>query len=280
MRAGPLSNSKVIELLNSCFVPVYAVNEDYGPNGPAPAEEKAERQRIFKEGYERHWSVGTVHVYVLRPDGHLFGTLHVAEAAQTDKLLVLLERAVAELKPVRGQPVTAPAPQSCRPECDKESLPLHLVARSLDGRGAWSEFPVENWLVLSRAEIEQLLAPEKFVAGTQWTLDPNLSKKILTHFYPATETNDVGKNRFERQSLTATVTSVKEGFARAWLAGDLKMEHWFYHKPDGKLVEATVVGFVDFNVDRKQIQTLQLVTDEAKYGGGRFAVALRSVHDH
>jgi hypothetical protein len=29
MRAGPLSNSEVIALLNSSFVPVYAVNEDY-----------------------------------------------------------------------------------------------------------------------------------------------------------------------------------------------------------------------------------------------------------
>ena len=29
MRAGPLSNSKVIALLNRCFVPVYTVNEEY-----------------------------------------------------------------------------------------------------------------------------------------------------------------------------------------------------------------------------------------------------------
>src|SRR6267143_357481 len=99
MRAGPLSNSKVIELLNRFFVPVYTVNEEYTSKGSAPAEDKAERERIFREGYEHHWSVGTVHVYVLRPDGHLFGTLHVAEAARTKTLLGLLEKAVAELKP-------------------------------------------------------------------------------------------------------------------------------------------------------------------------------------
>ena len=80
MRAGPLSNSQVIHLLNRSFVPVYTVNEDYAPKGSAPAEEKAERERIFQQGYERRWSVGTVHVYVLRPDAQLFGTLHVAQA--------------------------------------------------------------------------------------------------------------------------------------------------------------------------------------------------------
>ena len=58
MRAGPLSNTKVIDILNRFFVPVYTVNEDYAPKGPAPAEEKAERESIFKQGYERHWSVG------------------------------------------------------------------------------------------------------------------------------------------------------------------------------------------------------------------------------
>src|SRR5437762_2635565 len=127
MRAGPLSNSNVIALLNRSFVPVYAVNEDYAAKGPAPAAEKAERERIFKEGYQRHWSVGTVHVYVLRPDGHLFGTLHVADAARPGSLLKLLEKAVVELKPASGQPLVPPAPQSRPPQCDNDAVTLHLV---------------------------------------------------------------------------------------------------------------------------------------------------------
>ena len=277
MRAGPLSNGKVIELLNRCFVPVYAVNEDYGPKGSAPAEEKAERERIFKQGYERQWSVGTVHVYVLRPDGQLFGTLHVADAARTAKLVALLERAVAELKPATGQPIVPPAPQSCQPECQPDSLTLHLVARSLDGRGAWADFPVENWIILSRADVKRFLAPEKFTAGTSWTIDPEIATKLLTHFYPATENNNVSKNKFERLSLKATVVSFDDGIARARLEGDMKMEHSFYHKPDGKFVEATVSGFVDLDSAHKSIRSLRLVTDQAAYGGGKFAVGLRSI---
>jgi hypothetical protein len=277
MRAGPLSNNKVIELLNSSFVPVYTVNEEYARNGSAPAEEKVERERIFKEGYERRWSVGTVHVYVLRPDGHLFGTLHVAEAAQVEKLLVLLEKAVTELKTASGKPVVPPAPQAQKPECDKDSIALHLVARSLDGRGAWGEFPVENWIVLNPAQAKALLAPQNLAIGTTWDIDKETATTLLTHFYPATENNDVAKNKFERQSLRATVVSIDNGVARARLEGDMKMEHWFYHKPDGKFVEATVVGYLDFDTAMKEIRSLRLVTDEATYGGGKFAIALRSV---
>ena len=276
MRAGPLSNSNVIELLNHSFVPVYTVNEDYAPKGSAPAEEKAERERIFKQGYERNWSVGTVHVYVLRPDGQLFGTLHVAQAARAANLMALLERAVAELKTASGRPIVPPAPQSHQPECEPDSVTLHLVARSLDGRGAWSEFPVENWIVLSRAEVKKFLAPDKFTPGTAWAIDREISTRLLTHFYPATENNDVSKNKFERQSLTATVVSFHDGIARTRLQGSMRMEHWFYHKPDGKFVEATVVGFVDFDPTSKEIRSLRLVTDEATYGGGKFAIGLRS----
>src|SRR5262249_46561586 len=155
---------------------------DYSRKGSAPAEEKAERDRIFKEGYAQKRSVGTVHVYVLRPDGQFFDSMHVAEAAKSERLLTLLNNAVADLKPVAGQPVVAPAPQSCPPVCDKDALTLHLVARSLDGRGAWSEFPVEDWIVLSAAEVKKLLATEKFTVGARWTVDKDLTTKILTHF--------------------------------------------------------------------------------------------------
>src|SRR5262245_13892495 len=280
MRAGPLSNSRIIALLNSSFVPVYAVNEDYSRNGSAPTEEKTERDRIFKEGYAQNRSVGSVHVYVLRPDGRLFDSMHVAQAAHSEKLLALLNQAVAELKPVPGQPVVPPAPQSCRPDCDRDALTLHLVARSLDGRGAWSEFPVENWIVFSGPEVKKLLAPEKFTAGATWTLDRDVATKLLTHFYPATENNDVAKNKFERQSLRATVASVRDGVARARLEGEMKMDHWFYHKPDGKFVEATFVGYFDFEVTTKEVRSLRLVTDEATYGGGKFGIGVQSMNAH
>jgi len=48
LRAGPLSDIRVISLLNSSFVPVSAPNQDYvAAEGKAPPAEKAERARIY-----------------------------------------------------------------------------------------------------------------------------------------------------------------------------------------------------------------------------------------
>ena len=130
--------------------------------------------------------------------------------------------------------------------------------------------------MLSRAEVTKLLGAPSFSTDAAWVIDPQITTKLLTHFYPATENNDVSKNKFEQQSLRATVVSVNHGITRARLEGELKMEHGFYHKPDGKFVEATVVGFIDFDPARKELHSLRLVTDEATYGGGKFAIGLRS----
>lgn len=278
MRAGPLSNNKVISLLNEYFVPVYTVNEDYSEKGSAPPEEKAERDRIFKEGHAAKRSVGSVHVYILEPDGHLLDSMHVVQAAKVENLVALLENAAKRLKVPKGKPVVDVVTQSQKPACEAGEVALHLTARSLDGKGVWNEFPVEDWIVLSTDEVKQLVGPDKPPAvGQTWQIPREVATKLLTRFYPATENNDVKKNVFERQLLKATVTSVNNGVVRARLAGDMKMAHSFYHKEDGKFVEAEVLGFVDFESDTHRIRAIRLVTEKATYNGGQFAVAVRSV---
>jgi hypothetical protein len=278
MRAGPLSNKKVIDLLNSYFVPVYTVNEDYSRTGLAPRAEKEERERIFKAGHAAKKSVGSVHVYVLKPSGEFHDSMHVAEAAKSKKLIEMLERSVSELKVAAGAPVAKPQPQSQRPTCEDGSLTLHLTARSLDGKGAWSEFPVENWVVFAPAEQREMLGQSKEAkVGNTWTIPAELSRKLLTHFYPATENNDVSKNKFLDQKLTATVVSTDGNRARARLIGDFRMEHSFYHKADGKIADGTVIGYMDFGPSSGAVENVQLVTDKATYGGGTFAIAVRSV---
>ena len=39
-------------------------------------------------------------------------------------------------------------------------------------------------------------------------IDREVATKLLTHFYPATENNDLSKNKFDRQSLKATVVAI------------------------------------------------------------------------
>jgi hypothetical protein len=275
MRAGPLSNSKVISLLNRYFVPVYAVNEDHRENGAAPREEKAEYNRILKESQAAKLSTGTVHVYILNPEGRPIDSLHVAEAAKTERLVKLAEDVIRRLGVREGQAISAPAAQCARPQCESGSLTFHLTARSLDGRGAWSEFPVENWIVLDQNEWKKLLPAPDVRTGGSWEIDRDVATRFLTHFYPATENNDVSKNRLERRSLKAIVTSVQGGLARARIEGELRMCHSFYHKEDGKTVEATVVGFMDFDPEKQTLRSLNLVTDKATYGGGTFGIALR-----
>lgn len=278
MRAGPLSNKKVIALLNAYFIPVYTVNEDYARLGSAPREEKEARERIFKAGHAAKKSVGSVHVYVLKSSGEFFDSMHVAEAAKATKLLELLERSVSELNIAAGTPVVKPQPQSQRPVCEDGSLTLHLTARSLDGKGAWSDFPVENWIEFSAAEQRGLLGGRDRVKPEDtWTIPVELSQKLLTHFYPATENNDVSKNKFLEQQLTAAVVSASGASARARVTGRFRMEHSFYHKPDGKISEGTVIGYIDFSPLSATIDHVQLVTDKASYGGGTFAIAVRSV---
>src|SRR5262245_47540261 len=216
MRAGPLSDERVIALLNRAFVCVYAVNEDYRERGSAPAEEKAELRRIQQEGYKKKLSVGTVHAYVLTPDGRTHDSLHVAEAAKTDRTLDMLKRAVTTFKPKEGKPASSLAPQSKPPKAAAGDMVLHLVSRG-DDRGSWGEFPAENWIVLGKAEWSKLLPKAAVKAGDTWDLDEEVSKRILTYFYPQTENNNAPTNRIEKQSLRARVLSVKDGVVQARL---------------------------------------------------------------
>jgi hypothetical protein len=137
---------------------------------------------------------------------------------------------------------------------------------------------VENWIVFPAAEQRDLLGRRGGVKpGDTWTIPAELSQKLLTHFYPATENNDVSKNKFMEQELTAAVVSVNGAGARARVAGGFRMEHSFYHKPDGKISEGTVVGYIDFAPLSATIESAQFVTDKASYGGGTFAIAVHSV---
>jgi hypothetical protein len=293
MRASSLSNAAVISLLNRFFVPVYVSNEDYRKDGPAPADERAEYQRIYREALKAKLSTGTVHAYVLTPDGHPFDSLHVAQAAKVEELRAMLERAVAKLKTPEGAPLVRPAPQSVAPRAEADALVLHLTARTLLRKGddyvprpsslgqtrsaGWGSYPQENWIVLPRPAWAKLLPAGAVAVGASWEPDRETAARILTYFYPSTENNNVARNRIDRQELKATVLAVEGGVVRARLDGSLRMKHPFYHKDDDNFVEATVVGVLEFEPG-KGIRTLELVTDRATYGRTIFGVAVRQVH--
>ena len=84
MRAGPLSNPKVIELLNGYFVPVYTSNDFISGPADSSKEEQKERERVYRAFLEAKLSAGSVHVYVLSPDAVPLGSIHVAHACEKD----------------------------------------------------------------------------------------------------------------------------------------------------------------------------------------------------
>jgi hypothetical protein len=276
MRAGPLSSPHVIDLLNAAFVPVFAVNEDYAEDGPAPKEEKAEYRRIYCEALCAKLSAGTVHAYVVDNAGHPIDSLHVADAARPDRLAAMLERVIKDRQLAKGPTLVAPRTLSAPPPSKPGSLVLHLTAR---GRGnSWDGFPGEDWIVLGPKDLQGLLPGDHLAAGRSWQIRQDVATAILTHFYPQTENNDVSTHRFERRKLIGTIESIKNGVARAWIQGELRMTHPFYPgRADGNVVEATVVGYLDFETATRQVRRMRLVTDRASYGSGRLEVAVRSV---
>ena len=274
MRTGPFSQTSVIDKLNAFFVPVYLSQEDLAAEGAALASDKQAYQTMIRDSAGKGLSTGTVHAFILAPDGQPLDSLHVAEAAKTKALLEMLDRAIAKRKLEAGKPLVAPKPQSCATECEPGSLVLHLTSRPLTGGGSWDGIS-ENWIVYKPVEFGGLLPKSKPAVGMTWQIDEKLATRLLTHVYPVTENNDVTKNQILEQSLTGRVLSVDGNCVLARLDGRLKMRHNFYDKDDGKTVEATLAGYVEFEPgERPQVKSLTLATQKATYGGGEFGVAV------
>ncbi len=260
MRAGPLSDPKVVELLNAYFVPVFVSNEDYTPTGCALAAEKLERNRIWQEATKKKLSSGTVHVYLLTPDGDVFNSLHVANAANKDNLRTALGKAIGERKLTAGKPVIPPAPQSASPKCAANDVVLHIVARG-SGHGSWREVPGENWVLLSKQE--QAAFDDK--AGAEIPAD--IARKILTYFYPQTENNNATPDRIEEATLRKHLEKSADGVTAFSLEGNVRLKHAFYpRKPDEREVVAPVLGWVEYDKRQKKIVSFRMATDGALYG--------------
>jgi hypothetical protein len=143
--------------------------------------------------------------------------------------------------------------------------------------GGWGAYPVEDWIVLGQSEWTKLLPNGAVTVGTSWEPDKDAAARILTHFYPSTENNDVSKNRIDHQTLTATVLSVKDGIVQARLDGALRMKHPFYHKDDNNFVDATIVGLLEFEPAQRRIRSLRLATTKATYGRTAFGVVVSTL---
>lgn len=285
MRAGPLSNPKVIELLNRCFVPVYISNEDYdGKSAVVPKEEVQAWQRIYHDALKEKRSAGSVCVYVVRPDATGIASMVVSRAADKDNLLKMLEATVDRLKVAGGKPVVSPRPQAPAPKVGRDELLLHLVSR-VDHRYSWGEFPSENWIVLKDQEWQAWL-PSAAKAGTTYTVPAKEAAKVLTYFFPQTEICTFGKaldpdgpykHRIEKMSLQAKVLGAEGEVLKIRLDGHLKLKHTFYpDRDDTNHAESTLAGYMEVDGQKNRMLRLGLATSQGQYGRFGFSVAVKT----
>jgi hypothetical protein len=298
MRAGPLSNPQVIELLNGYFVPVYTSNDFISGDPALRKEEQKERERVYGAFLEAKMSAGSVHVYVLSPEAVPLGSIHVAEAGDKDpakgkdRTQLLLEKTVRELKIAKSEPLVAPRPQSQPPKAPADALVLHLTARKISekGRGSWNEFPAEDWIVLSPEQWRRLLPSGKVHVGDSWQVDNKTSTPILTRFFPQTEcctakdsellsATGKYKHRLEEQSLRGTVVAVDADQIMARLEGHSKVLHQFYPQHSYPLTVSTakVVGYLIFDPAKNKIESLRLVSEGGRFENMDMGVAVRSI---
>ncbi len=291
MRAGPLSDPKVIDLLNALFVPLYTSNDELpGDSADRVKREAAEREKQIRAFDAAGLGTGSVTVYILTADARPFTRLGVVKAAENDhNLRQLLENVAADLKVVRGAPIIRPSPQAKPPRAGAEDLVLHLTARKLQPKYSWNEFPSESWIVLSPADWRSLIPAEDAI-GASHDIEKAVAARILTHIYPQTEvcTADETKllsvegpyrHAIDEQVLKSTIVSREKGIVRARLEGRVKLHHDFYpSRPDSRAaVVAALVGYLDYDSGARKIAKLRLVTREAAYGKTPIGVAVRSL---
>lgn len=277
VRSRALSDPRVIDLLNSSFVPAYISNADYEPLGEAPAAEKERRDRIFAEAERMELPWGMDCLYLLEPmDGRVKDVLPLSKASP-DATQRWLE---ANRKTPAGPALVTLSRQSVPPPAPPGAMVLHLTARYLDAEGHvethrpdFHEVPGEDWIVLSAEEARQL-APGP---GESHVLGAELAERLLTRAHPSdisVESAPDRRNRIEIAELRAT--RISRSYVR--LDGRLEMQRTFTQltpSPE-RTVTALLKGFVELEPDGLRIRSLRLATLSARYGGQPFGVAIRS----
>ncbi len=281
MRASSLSNARVVELLNAYCVPVHLSNGDR-----KAAADQSEKERIYRDALAAGLHAGSVCAYLVAPDGRPLACAPLNKDLATDPA-----RFEGSLRSLALEQGIKPGPTLVAPSKDQESsrdrdaLAVHIVTRYVERRGDleapldtqkvlgtdaagnWGDLPSESWVRLDRADWRKLLPVGPVDVGADWTVDAAVLEKILTHFYPPTENTNSAKNRFDALRVTGHVEGIENGIITARLMGQLRMKHPFYHDDDDNVVDARLVGYLDFDARGERRPTLRLVTHEATYGG-------------
>jgi hypothetical protein len=263
MRAGSLSEDRVLALLSTSFVPVMLSVDSYDGKQHDKAT-KQEYERIRQEARTRKLSHGAVCVYLLRPNGELFASLDVTKASRPNELLPLLQRCVTELntRPREAAAVRASAaPRASPPRARaKDGLILQITTRNVpeEGRGI-----AQDWMELTASEWAGLVPPRNVQVGEQWNVPGEVCRKIYPYLFPRKGSYDPGRSKPLAVSLTATVAAIQGDRVRLELHGALTMQ-----RPYGRsasTVRATLAGVATYDRGKWSLTSLQLVSQQGEY---------------
>jgi hypothetical protein len=263
----------VISILNAYFVPAYAAW------GQGNAGEQAEFKKIYDKMVAAGGQGGTVAVDVLTPDLKPLKMLHVVPASRPGVLLQTLQTVVSSLSLKPGEALVKPRRQSLPRGAGPDDLVLHLTARRFaEEEQLPGQFPGESWIVYKASEFSQILGGTEPAAGSEWEIAPELAKRLLIHVYPQEISSDHPEfNQIVEQRLTAKIISVEGGIARARMDGRLIMDRAHTApRAVSKRIEATLAGYLDFEIRKRRVLAFKLATSKATADGRDFLVGVTS----
>jgi hypothetical protein len=271
----------MISVLNSYFVPVYATGEDYdgiASEFEVPKDEGRAFSKIYHAALDKKLNVGDVCSFITTDQGDPI----VCRENNPAELKKLAEK--LGIRP--GKPVVEPRCQYPRPTTEPDALALHLTARPVkesNGSGFWHELIGEDWIVYARKDWTKFLPADGAAPGTTWDVDRDVAIRLLTRFYPSSDTNNIEDHKFKRVSMKATLVSKDRVRLDVSLRMELPPPHWYnevFFKgkgiPPGPWTDATAVGVVDFDPAKKTIKRFVMATEKATYNSGIFGVAVTS----
>jgi hypothetical protein len=278
VRAGPLSDENVVNILNQYFIPVYLTIEAYEPGGSAGIAEQAEFKRICGEISEAKKGIAFI-VHPKNENAHVIETMISSPAVTVERVTDVLERARRFIGTQPGPALGKKIPQAPPPTVDDGGLVLHLSARYLPANGkGWARMPVEDWIVLHPEDCVKFMGAAVGKVGEEWKIDSGIAEKLLGYFYPPSLNFYHANGKLKKKDMSAKVVSVKDGIALIRIDGCMNMKRSFtFAKDDDEHVEADIVGYAKYDINKKRLQSIEIITDSGKYSRASFGIGVRSL---
>lgn len=135
-------------------------------------------------------------------------------------------------------------------------LPILFKIRSLS--------PVDEWLILSSEQRQQLLPPASTGSGRSYNVPEAVSALLFRHLCPPTFNARLDGSVFENKMVGRVMRVGKE--TEVELRGHYAEQHHIWGSPDSNLAEGEVLGYVRFDTASRAITAIALTTDPGVYG--------------